>query len=215
MKQRLIFGLLALNIVYFVWASSIGDNSYQEPAATLEGVPGLELLSSTKNDMYQSKGSAGQSSCYTFGPFNNEKSARLVAKKISDFGLAVSIRKQKTLITLNYMVYLKAFPSREEAEKVIKEMEKYKIREYSIVESGPYKNAIALGSFEDLDKARRHSEYVRYLGYDAKYTEQKKRKEVFWIDYDEPFGSIAPVMKWANSVYSMVSVQKIPRACDF
>ncbi len=215
MKQRLIFGLLALNVVYFIWASSMGDNGYQEPATTLEGVPGLAFLPVKKNQGLLSKDTAGGSSCYTFGPFNNQKTARLVAKKITDYGLAASIHKQKTLIILNYMVYLKPLASREKAEKAIAQMDKYKIKEYSIVESGPYKNAIALGSFEDLDKARRHAEYVRFLGYDAKYTEQKKRKEVFWVDYDEPFGTNAPVLKWAKSVDPKISVQKIPKACKF
>lgn len=215
MKQRLIIGLLVLNVVYFIWASTVGNTSYKEPPANVEGVATLELLPSSMNDLYQSKRSNRESSCYTFGPFGSEKSARLVAKKISDFGLAVKMHKQKTMITLNYMVYLKAFPTREEAEKVIQDMSKYKIKEYSIVESGPYKNAIAVGSFEDLNKARRHSEYIRFLGYDAKYTEQRKRKEVFWLDYDELFGSNAPVIKWAKSIDPKASVQKIPRACDF
>ncbi len=215
MKQRLIFGLLALNFVFFIWASSIGDSAYQEPAATLDGVPSLTLLPVNKDEVHLSKNTAGGQSCYTLGPFNNKKSAKIVAEKISSFGLAVSIHKQKTLITLNYMVYLKPLPSREEAEKVIAQMDKFKIKEYSIVESGPYKNAIALGAFEDLDKARRHSEYVRFLGYDAKYTEQKKRKEVYWVDYDEPFGTNTPVLKWAKEVDPRLSVQKIPKACEY
>ncbi len=214
MKQRLIFGLLALNIIFFIWASSVGDNGYQEPATTLEGVPSLTLLpANNPQEHVDKRNKAGGTSCYTLGPFNNKKSAKLVAAKIGDFGLAVSIHEQKTLITLNYMVYLKPLPSREEAEKVIAQMDKFKIKEYSIVESGPYKNAIALGSFEDLDKARRHAEYVRFLGYDAKYTEQKKRKEVYWVDYDEPFASNTPVLTWAKAVDPRLSVQKIPKAC--
>lgn len=215
MKQRLIIGLVLLNIVYFIWASSVGNTSYQEPQETIEGVRSIKLFPSSQSDLYQSKHSSHESSCYTLGPFNSEKSARLVAKKISEFGLAVNVHKQKTMITLNYMVYLKAYPSREEAEKVIEDMSKFKIKEYSIVDSGPYKNAIAVGSFEDLDKARRHSEYVRYLGYDARYTEQKKRKEVYWLDYDEIFGSNASVNKWARSIDPRASVQKIPKACEF
>lgn len=215
MKLRLILGLVVLNIVYFIWASTLGNANYNKPEITLEGIPGLKLLASSEKDLYKNKNSNRQSSCYTLGPFNSEKSARLVAKKISDFGLAVNVRKQKTMITLNYMVYLKAFPSREAAEEVIKDMGRHKIEEYSIVESGPYKNAIAVGSFDDLDKARRHSEYVRFLGYDAKYTEQRKRKEVFWLDYDELFGSNVAVIKWAKSIDPKASVQKIPKACEF
>jgi cell division septation protein DedD len=117
--------------------------------------------------------------------------------------------------TLNYLVYLQAFASRNKAEEVVKDMSKHDITNYRIIESGPYKNAISLGSFEDIDQARRHTEYVRFLGYDAKHTAQKKPKEVFWINYDEPFGGNAPVFNWTKKVDPKASVQKIPRACDF
>ncbi|MEE9310520.1 MAG: SPOR domain-containing protein [Cocleimonas sp.] len=170
----------------------------------------------TKNSYaYQSKNSTMESSCYTLGPFGSSETARLVAKSINDFGLATEIRKQKTMQTLNFLVYLQAFSSRAEAEGVVKEISKHEIKNYKIIETGPYKNAISLGTFEDLDKARRHSEYVRFLGYDAKYTERKKKKEVFWIGYDEPFGSNAPVFSWAKKIDPRASVQKIPKACDF
>lgn len=215
MNKLFIIGLVLLNIVYLIWTLAVGDKSYVKPPLIIEGVASIQLLPSLQSDLYKNKGSNRESSCYTLGPFNSEKSAKLVAKKISGFGLAVNRHKQKTMTTLNYMVYLKALPSREAAEEVIKNMSKFKIKEYSIVESGPYKNAIAVGSFEDIDKARRRAEYVRYLGYDAKYTEQKKRKEVYWLNYDEPFGNNAPVLKWVKSINPKASVQKIPKACEF
>jgi len=215
MNRIVIIGLVILNIAYLIWTLAVGDKSYIKPPLTIEGVASIQLLPSTQSDLYKNKGSNRESSCYTLGPFNNEKSARLVAKKIRDFGLAVNLRKQRTMTTLNYMVYLKALPSRAAAEEVIANMSKFKIKEYSIVENGPYKNAIAVGSFEDIDKARRHAEYVRYLGYDAKYTEQRKRKEVYWLDYDELFGNNAPVIKWVKSINPKASVQRIPKACEF
>ncbi len=215
MIRILIIALLLLNIFYFIWAYTIGNTNYILPPRTQQGVPALILIPSKNSYEYQSKGSKTASSCYTLGPYGSSKTARLVAKSINDFGLATEIRKQKTMQTLNYLVYLQAFASRSEAEKVVKDMSKHDITNYKIIETGPYKNAISLGSFDDIDQARRHTEYVRFLGYDAKHTAQKKAKEVFWINYDEPFGSNAPVFKWTKEVDPKASIQKIPKACEF
>jgi len=215
MIRYLIIILLVANLFYFFWASTIGKVGYSAPSKLLDGIPGLVLLPAKSSDAYQSENSNRQSSCYTFGPLNSEKTARAIAQKINDFGLAVEVNKQKTMQTLNFLVYLQPFPTREDAEKVIKNISKHEIKKYKIIDSGPYKNAISLGSFNNLDKARRHSEYVRFLGHDAKYTEQKVQKELYWIEYDEPFGSNAPVIRWANEIDPRTGAQKIPKACLF
>ena len=215
MIRTLIIALLAVNAAFFIWAYTLGNTDYVLPSRIQQGVPALILLPTRNSYAYQSKNSKMESSCYTLGPYGSSKAARLVAKSINDFGLATEIHKQKTMQTLNFLVYLQSFPSRKEAEKVVEDMKKNEITIHKIIESGPYKNAISLGSFEDLDKARRHAEYVRFLGYDAKYTARKKPKEVFWIGYDEPFGSNAPVFNWTKKVDPRASVQKIPKACDF
>jgi hypothetical protein len=202
-------------VFYFIWVFTLGKTAYKPIPKLEKGIPGLTLLPLRHSDAYQSGNSTRQSSCYTFGPFNSEKTARIVARKINDFGLATELRKQKTMQILNFLVYLQALPSRQEAEEVIKEISKHEVREYRIIDSGPYKNAIALGSFGNLEKARRHAEYVRFLGYDARYTTQKKQKELSWIDYDEPFGSNAPVMRWTKEIDPKTSAQKIPKACNF
>lgn len=211
----LTIALLIINLVYFIWAFTLGNTTYTQPDRIRKGVPAVIVIPSKNNYSYQSKNSKMQSSCYTLGPFNSSKTARLVAKNINDFGLATEIHQQKTMQTLNFLVYLQALNTRAQAEKVVKDMSKHKIKNYKIIETGPYKNAISLGTFDNLDKARRHAEYVRYLGYDAKYTARKKPKEVFWVGYDEPFGSNAPVFSWTKKIDPRASVQKIPKACDF
>jgi len=215
MMRIFIIALLAVNVAFFIWAYTVGNTDYVLPSRIQQGVPALILLPAKSSYAYQSKNSKMESSCYTLGPFGSSKTARLVAKSINDFGLATEIHKQKTMQTLNFLVYLQPLPSRAAAEKVVKGMKKNEITTYKIIETGPYKNAISLGSFENFDKARRHAEYVRFLGYDAKYTARKKPKEVFWIGYDEPFGSNAPVFNWTKKVDPGASVQKIPKACDF
>ncbi len=207
--------LLGLNAFYLIWTLTMGKNNTASPVLEETGVPSLTLLPIQNSDIYQSGRSAQQSSCYTFGPFNSKKTAEIIAKNINNFGLATKLRKQKTMQTLNFLVYLEPLASRSEAIKVINDIREQEVTDYKIIESGPYKNAIALGSFNSLNEARRHSEYIRFLGYDAKYTTQKKQKEMYWIDYDEPFGSNAPVIDWANSIDPRNNAQKIPKACTY
>jgi hypothetical protein len=85
---------------------------------------------------------------------------------------------------------------------------------FDIVKKGPYKNTITFGFFKSLDKAKRRTEYIRYLGYDAKYNSQKVTRKVYWVDYDEPIGLATPVLSWSKAIDPGSNVQIIPRTCD-
>lgn len=216
MKNKIIINLIilliSLNVFYFVW-SHIDSYIYTPPPISEEGIPNIDLIPVTASSVTPPQ---KHSNCYTLGPFSTRKTARYISRRINNYGLATAIKKQKTRQTLNFLVYLQSLPSREEAEEVIKNIKKQEIQDYTIIDSGPYKNAIALSSFDNLDKARRHAEYVRFLGYDAKYTARKKQKEVFWVEYDEPIGTnVAPVLNWIKEIDLKASVQKIPSTCKF
>ena len=206
--QNLILLLLALNAFYLVWSLAF-SNKYKAPPKTIEGVPALVLIAPNNNKP------SSINRCYTLGPFNTKKTAKLVSNEINNAGLSSNIRSQQTMITLNFLVYLPALASRQDAEDAIKKLTENEVKKHTIIESGPYKNAISLGSFDDLDKARRHAEYIRYMGFDAKYTEQRQPKEVYWIDYDELAGSSIPVKQWVNKIDPKASVQRIVSSCKF
>lgn len=214
MIKKAIIGLLALNIFYFLWVMLVGSAGYTAPPKFEEGVPGLTLLPISNDASYQRNSTAGQTSCYAFGPFDSKKTAEIIANKINGFGLWTDLVTQQTMQTLNFFVYLQPFESRQEALKVIEEISKHEIKEYKLIKSGRYENAIGLGSFKDINQARRHSEYVRFLGFDARYTTRKKPKEVYWINFDEPFGTNVPVIRWAKEINKKSSAQKIPKACS-
>jgi len=210
MRSLIIF-LLALNAFYLVWSITFNDK-YIDPPKTKEGIPALVLLSSKAASSSNLK---ANKNCFTVGPFNTKKTAQLVSNEINNAGLSSTIHPQKTMETLNFLVYLQALSSKEEAQAIVKKLSENEVKDHTIIESGPYKNAIALGVFNDLDKARRHSEYIRFMGFDAKYTEQKKPKEVYWINYDESFGSTTPIMQWVEKIDPRASVQRLSSACNF
>lgn len=205
--KNIILLLLFLNAFYLVWSWGF-SNIFQHPDKTMDGVPPLVLLPEDKDP-----GNSLVNRCFTLGPFNAKKTAELVSYEINNAGLSSSIRGQQTMETLNFLVYIPALPSAKEVDAVIKKLKDNEVKKYTVIESGPYKNVISLGSFEDLDKARHHAEYIRYMGFDAQYTEQRRPKEVYWIDYDELLGSGAPVMQWVNKIDPNSSVQKILSQC--
>ncbi|TXH60202.1 MAG: SPOR domain-containing protein [Thiothrix sp.] len=199
-------GLLALNL----W----GPEDQPEPIPLTEAsVASLKLVKDVAPAVYSSATGHSPSSCYTIGPYLSQRVADEILTKVRHYGLEVSLRSLRTLETLNYLVYIPPFANRAEAEAVVQDMQRFEVKDSLVIDAGPYENAISLGFFEDLNKAKRHAEYIRYLGYDARYTEQKAPREVQWLDYDEPFGSNTPVKLWSEALDPHSRLQVIPRAC--
>ena len=212
--HHLLIALLFLNITAFTWNVVLAPDAHEfHPALVEPSIPALELRQDVDKVVYSSISAGTQSSCYTLGPYNSEKAAQLVADKVRGFGLAVNVRHMQSMETLNFFVYIPPFTDAFQAEKTAQDIAKNDVQDIQIIRDGPYQNAISLGVFNNLNKAKRHAEYIRYLGYDAHYTEQQAPREVFWVDYDEPFGSNAPVQAWSAAVDATSDVQRIPRAC--
>lgn len=207
--------LVLLNATLFAWNFWSSSDTQPSFANFVESsIPTLELRHDVDEVAYSSSTAGTQSSCYTLGPYNSAKAAHLMAEKIRGFGLAVTIRQMRSMETLNFLVYIPPLLNAAEAQKVVDDLTRSAVQDVALVTDGPYRNAISLGFFNNLNKAKRHAEYIRYLGYDARYTEQQMPREVFWLDYDEPFGSNAPVQTWSTVIDPTSDVQRIPRACQ-
>lgn len=211
--QALVVLLIILNLALFA-LNGWGPKDLPEPLPLTEpNIPSLQLAKDVAPASYSSATDQSPSSCYTIGPYLSQRVADEVFTKVRNYGLAVALRTLRTLETLNYLVYIPPLPTRAEAQAVVEDMRGFEVQDLLVIDAGPYENAISLGFFEDLTKAKRHAEYIRYLGYDARYTEQKAPREVQWLDYDEPFGSNTPVKLWSEALDPNSRLQVIPRAC--
>lgn len=196
---------------YWLYESTEDD----QIALVEEGIPTLKVLESLRDPSYSANGvTGGHSSCFTAGPYYSEKAAQLIASDIRRFGLLVIIRSMNSKETLNYLIYIPQQTNKTSAQKIVTDLLENEVDNPRIVESGPYKNAITFGFYRDFEQAKRATEYIRYLGYDAKYTEQKVKRKVYWVDYDEPLGTDTPVLSWSKEVDPDVVVQIIPRSCE-
>ena len=211
---QLLIALLFLNVSALTWSVALAPDTRElHPALVEPSIPALKLRQDVDEVVYRSTSVDTQSSCYTIGPYNSEKATQLVAGKVRGFGLAVTIRHMQSMETLNFFVYVPPAADVLQAEKMAQDIAQNDVQDVQIIHDGPYQNAISLGFFNNLNKAKRHAEYIRYLGYDAHYTEQQASREVFWLDYDEPFGSNTPVQAWSAAVDATSEVQRIPRSC--
>jgi len=211
----LIIALLTLNILYFVGVYLFSVVIDRPPLLKEPNIPTIKLLAVNAAGGVRGDSESSGETCFTVGPFDIESTARLVAERISQSGRSVKVKRQQTDRIQKYLVFLPRLPTRAAAEKVVADIKQNKIKEYAIIESGPYKNAIALGTFSDLGKARRHTEYIRFLGYDAKHTEQKQRAVVYWVGYDNSDNQPLPVLQWSRLIDPKAAVQKIPEACEY
>jgi hypothetical protein len=213
---KAIILLILFNCLLLLWSILTPATQYakkQEIALLETGIPALVLLADAPNDLYRDTKTALNSSCYSLGPFNSQKSAQQVGKRIRDYGLAFEIRAIRSLETLRYLVYIPPLESATEARLTQLDLIKQGIKNINIITEGRYKNAISIGFYSNLTQARRETQHVRYLGYDARQSEEKSPLEVFWINYDEPFGSNTPVITWSHAIAPTAVIQQIPRSC--
>lgn len=213
--RNVFIALAIINGLFFIVHLWDHPDDANEVALVVEGIPALKILESLRDPTYSaSDDSFGHSSCFTAGPYYSEKAATLIADDIRRFGLLATIRSMSSKETLNYLIYIPQQKSKTEAQKIVRDLIENKVENPRIVDSGPYKNAITFGFHRDFEALKRSTEYIRYLGYDAKYTEQKVKRKVYWVDYDEPLGTGTPVVSWSKAIDPDVAVQIIPRSCN-
>lgn len=207
--------LAVINMVFLLVNLFVHIGESRSEDLTVDGIPSLTIMPETLGEKYSAESALGTSSCFTIGPYYSEKAAQLVAGNIRSFGLAVTIRSMNSKDTLNYLVYIANIDSKKNAKEIIKDLNEQNVGgKFNIVEKGPYINSITFGFYKNLDKAKRKTEYIRYLGYDAKYNSQKITRKVYWVDYDEPIGTATPVLIWSKIIDPGANAQILPRTCD-
>ncbi len=212
--RNVIVTLVVSNVIFLLANLFLHVGNAQTQDLTIEGIPSLNILPEKPGEKYSADTALGTSSCFTIGPYFSEKAAQLLAGNIRNVGLAVIIRSMNSKDTLNYLVYIANIDTLEQAKQITEDLKKQSVGKFSIVKKGPYENTITFGFYKSLGKAKRKTEYIRYLGYDAKYSGQKVTRKVYWVDYDEPIGTATPVLTWSKSIDPSSNAQIIPRTCD-
>lgn len=218
--------LLLVNLAYLGWSLTYPRSTEQAPALTEEGVAGLRLLSEVAVPSApvpasaEDAGSATEEpaarakNCYTIGPFADAAQAMRLVDEIGARGLAASRRDIERQEVAGYWVYLPPSRNRARALAMAGELARKGVKDYYVVPSGDFENAISLGLFSEPARAERRAAYIRALGYEPLSNVRYRTKAAFWVDYDEVDADVLPGSVWsAMAVAGGAPLQRVDREC--
>ncbi|MBT8128437.1 MAG: SPOR domain-containing protein [Gammaproteobacteria bacterium] len=149
--------------------------------------------------------------CYTLGPFSEMQTLRRVTRAIKDYVVEASFRSKEEQEQTMFRVFVRPVGSKQEAKALIKELVSKNIRDYFIITDGPNKNGISLGYFSSKDRAYRHADRVRKLGFDATAEPVFRSYTIYWLDYRIKSDSELPRQVIDDQLEN--SAQRLSRDC--
>ncbi|MDF1822976.1 MAG: SPOR domain-containing protein [Alcanivoracaceae bacterium] len=180
------FSLLILNVVYGVWRLALGVAPGPETASrAMQSAPQtLTLLSEVPEEQRQRRFSADTGSlgglCPAVGPFAalSEADGVLTSLKAKGYqGVVRPVRVQRDML---HWVYLPPYPSREQALKVLRELQARGVDSF-VVADGEDANAISLGYFSSKESARGLKVKMEAAGYPAGTRATAKEVTEYWL----------------------------------
>jgi cell division septation protein DedD len=149
--------------------------------------------------------------CYTLGPFRELDKLRKITRDIRDFVVDASFRSHEEREQSMYWVYLPRQPSRAAATALGKQLERKKIRDYYVINSGAQKYGISLGHFKEKERAHDLLGRVTKAGFEPVLEPVFKTYTIYWLDYRVQADGNIP--ENALDLRAMPNVSRIDRDC--
>ena len=228
-----LFGLLGLNLLYFIWQLVDEDEIVVEKPAIVRGEPNVPLLvrlnevnnpPSAASPVPLAMNLPNQNPveppdpiisgryCYTLGPFVDPEAMEKTKNQLKAYGISADDRQNKERKQRGYWVYLPSYSSREEALAVSRELAANGLKDYLIINDDKHKHAISLGLFTKKKGSERRMEAVRAMGFEPKLEVRYREETIFWLDYEtvEPFDKLFSLIGTSDDQ----SIQQLERECS-
>ena len=200
--KYLVAGMLALNVLMFIWLKSQPDTvNYVASGKPLTGKR-LQMLSEAKPVDLASNTVSKEPvpevskstptvtfvsvACYTLGPFAGKNGADEAGETLNSLGLVSQQREDTRRELTGYWVFIPPLPSRAEAKKFTATFKEKGIKVFQIVPNGPKKNAISLGFFRSGDSAEQLYARISALGLNPEKEENYRENSGLWLDFSSP-----------------------------
>ena len=177
--RTIVLFLIFLNLAFFYWASEFGSQEVvQQTPTVVPGYKPIKLLSELEDEEGQEntalvaktrpvefdsrvKEKAVKQKCFSLGPFQTDDQSDKVYDALFVAGIQAKQRTVNQRQPKSYWVYLPAYESQAEAQKVVDFLKKNNITEFYIWIEEPHKNAVSLGLFKKLSTARAKMAEIR------------------------------------------------------
>lgn len=209
-----IYFLLIFNIGFAAWHFRGIDNSVESVADVLDvnNESQLILLSGLQQQQALNN-SAGGKLCYSLGPFTNKVEADNAQELLKEEKVETKSIQLRDTSRSGYWVILPATDSRKEANEHIKKLKKLKIKDYFLVVTGTYKNAVSLGVYSQKKLARRRVDDMIRHGFIPRMESVALPRKVYWINWykDSKFQPQDSTISDFQKHYDQLS--KVERSC--
>lgn len=189
-----IYIVLLANLAMFVWhyqgtSSSVGKQDDQD-----SNVPKLVLLSeflqderlnadvSTANN--EKKKFAVVPHCYRIGPMDSKRSADQAVADLRRHGIFAKTASRKDSNKAGYWVFIPQHNTRQSAKRSISKLKGNGEKDYFLVASGEFKNAISLGLYSKRHLAKVRLEKITEMGFSPALKNVNLPKSLYWVEWE-------------------------------
>ncbi len=195
--RHVLFGLLALNLIYFVWAHWVDAPRPVVPDAAFAKLPTLRMV----NEVVQPAAApvagsahkvalsapAAAGSCVSIGPFADIGSSARAAAVLKDKGFDPRQRAVAGETSDGFWVYVGGLSTDNQVETVRKDLVFHGITDaHAMADAGAADRRVSVGLFSERDRAEKRAKQVQKLGLKAEVAERKLQSSVYWVDVTPP-----------------------------
>lgn len=131
----------------------------------------------------------GNRQCFTLGPFHSDDELLDFYAQLADMTVSLTERESQALVEKGYWVYLPAYASLLEANRVLLSLQALGFKDMAVIYEGERKNSLSLGYFLRQGNALRRKAAVEAKGYAPQMRIQREAEPRFWLDYEQLPGS--------------------------
>lgn len=184
-----VYSLILVNLAFALWhfrGQEPASSSAGEDEETLRLVLLKEYLAQKESANVSDSNQSGQVAngrCYTLGPFKNKKAAASVRDQMVAVGLDAKRRIDRDNKRKGFWVIIPPEETRKKANEHIRELKSKGIKDYFLVVTGEFANAISLGVFSLSDSAQRRYNEMKQEGFDVKVQTVDLPVREYWLDW--------------------------------
>lgn len=121
--------------------------------------------------------------CYTLGPFKSSQDAAQARTQLGKAGIEALHRVSKANTRTGYWVYIPSEQTRKAAQEHVAKLKANNVKDYFLVVTGEYANAVSLGVFSQPELAQRRTEELTSLGFNVKLQKVDLPVREYWLDW--------------------------------
>jgi hypothetical protein len=131
--------------------------------------------------------------CQAIGPLGSEADANAISAQLTSQGFGSQVRTEAVRDQSGYWVFMPAMPAAD-ARRTVAELDAHGLTDHYVGK----KNYISLGIFSRKEKAQKHLDHIRALGFDAIMDQRYRTRKVYWLDVVEVDTPLLASRVWAT-----------------